>query len=102
MDKLERHSYTKIDGEWKVSKTAILTYQRIPYNISMIALIQKRLYDVLTPDLVTPKYREENKTNPMYGHCYHTTQALYYLFDTDTLDPMMLSLIHISEPTRRS
>ena len=89
MDKLERHSYDKIDGEWVISKTAILTYERIPYNIPMVAAIQKKLYDVLTPDLVTHKYREENKTNPMYGHCYHTTQALYYLFDTDTLDPMM-------------
>jgi len=24
----------------------------------------------------------------MYGHCYHTTQAMYYLLDTDTLDIM--------------
>ena len=25
----------------------------------------------LTPELITKKYREENATNPMFGHCYH-------------------------------
>jgi hypothetical protein len=42
----------------------------------------------LSPDLLTKKYREENVTNPMYGHCYHSTQALFYLLDTDKLVPM--------------
>jgi hypothetical protein len=42
----------------------------------------------LTPDLLTPKYRAENLSNPTYGHCYHSTQALYYLMNTDKLVPM--------------
>jgi hypothetical protein len=42
----------------------------------------------LTPDLLTPKYREENGSNPTYGHCYHSTQALFYLMNTDRLVPM--------------
>ena len=24
----------------------------------------------------------------MFGHCYHSSQALYYLIDTDVLQPM--------------
>ena len=36
--------------------------------------------------MVTKKYREENATNPMFGHCYHSSQALFYLMDTDVLE----------------
>jgi hypothetical protein len=46
------------------------------------------LLEQLTPDLLTKKYREENVRNPMFGHCYHSTQALFYLMDTDKLIPM--------------
>ena len=88
MDKLERHSYAKIDGEWKITKTITLSYEKIPYTLSTVLALQKKLEEVLTPDLLTPKYREENETNPMYGHCYHTTQAVFYLLDSNTLDPM--------------
>ena len=34
----------------------------------------------LTPDLLKPEYRERNKDNPFYGHCYVATEALYHLF----------------------
>ena len=51
VDKLERHSYDKIDGEWVISKTAILTYERIPYNIPMVAAIQKSYMMFLLPIL---------------------------------------------------
>jgi hypothetical protein len=33
---------------------------------------------VLTPDLLRPKYRE-HVSNPMYGHCYVASEALYHL-----------------------
>ena len=89
MDKLERHSYQKVDDEWKIIKTDILWYERVPYNISTILGLSQKLKQVLTPDLLTKKYRAKNETNPMYGHCYHTSQAMYYLLDTDTRDPMM-------------
>ena len=88
MTKLDRHCYDKIDNEWVIVKTYTLEFQRIPYNIASILECSRRLRQVLTPDLLTKKYRLENETNPMYGHCYHTTQAMYYLLDTDTLDPM--------------
>ena len=88
MATLERHSYKKVDGEWQITKTMSLTYEKIPYSLSCLSSCALKLEKCLTPDLLTPKYREENKNNPMYGHCYHTTQAMYYLLDTDTLDIM--------------
>lgn len=33
----------------------------------------------LTPDLLKLPYREENAHNPMFGHCYVATEALFYL-----------------------
>lgn len=40
-----------------------------------IPLIQK----VLTPDLLKSAYVQNNNGNPMYGHCYAATEALYHL-----------------------
>ena len=85
---LERHSYKKIHDNWEITKTVKLYYERVPYSLSSLSVCSKKLEDCLTPDLVTKKYREENQNNPMYGHCYHTTQAMFYLLDTDTLDIM--------------
>ena len=33
----------------------------------------------LVPNLLKSEYREQNKSNPMYGHCYVATEALYHL-----------------------
>ena len=88
MATLERHSYKKVDGEWQITKTMSLTYEKVPYSLSCLSQCLVKLKECLTPDLLTPKYRKENESNPMYGHCYHTTQAMYYLLDTDTLDIM--------------
>jgi len=85
---LERHSYKKIKDNWEITKTVKLYYERVPYSLSSLSVCSKKLEDCLTPDLVTKKYRKENQNNPMYGHCYHTTQAMFYLLDTDTLDIM--------------
>lgn len=88
MSIIERHSYTKIDDEWEIVKTIFLHYERIPYALSCLSQCQTILQNCLTPDLLSKKYREENKSNPMYGHCYHATQAMFYLLDTDDLDIM--------------
>jgi hypothetical protein len=42
---------------------------------NLIAQIQA----ALTPDLLKRPYREENTTNPMFGHCYVATEALFHL-----------------------
>ena len=62
---LERHSYKKVDGEWQITKTMSLTYEKIPYSLSCLSSCALKL-----------------------KNCYHTTQAMYYLLDTDTLDIM--------------
>lgn len=36
---------------------------------------------VLTPDLLKRPYREENAANPMFGHCYVASEALFYLLE---------------------
>ena len=33
-------------------------------------------------------YPSDLLTNKYYGHCYHSSQALYYLMDCDILTPM--------------
>jgi len=51
-------------------------------------LIQKNL----TPDLLKGRkklmYPNDIKTVKYYGHCYHASQALYYIMDTNSLTPM--------------
>jgi len=85
MKTVERHSY---DGN-KIIKTRRIVFE--PYNFSelnmclIMGLIQKNL----KPELLKRKklmFRDES--NKYYGHCYHATQALYYLMDTDRLVPM--------------
>jgi len=87
VDRLVRHCYEKGSDSWKIIKTDVLVYQRVPYDINQILQYSRKIRDNLTTDLLTKKYREENATNPMYGHCYHATQAMFYFLDTDTLVP---------------
>ena len=87
MKTIERHRYK---GN-KIVGTRRVTFE--PYSFSevnmclVMGLIQKNL----TPDLLKHKklmYRGDPENNKYYGHCYHSTQALYYLMDTDKLVPM--------------
>ena len=84
MKVVERHRY---DGE-EIFETRSLRFLPFSYEPAVIHAISRIIADQLTPDLLTKKYREENATNPMFGHCYHSTQALFYLMDTDKLVPM--------------
>jgi len=84
MKTVERHRYK--DG--KVDQTRRLTFNPYTYSELNMCLVMGLIKRNLTPDLLTPKYREENKINSMYGHCYHSSQALFYLIDTDLLIPM--------------
>ena len=33
-------------------------------------------------------YPNDVKFNRWYGHCYHSSQALFYIMDTNELQPM--------------
>jgi hypothetical protein len=84
MKQVVRHSYK--DGE--ISETRTLGFLPFYYTHEITESVMKVIQNQLSPDLLTKKYREENVTNPMYGHCYHSTQALFYLMNTDKLVPM--------------
>ena len=79
---VERHRYK----DKEIFQTRTLEFEPFPYEC--IRLVMGYIADKLTPDMVTKKYREENAGNPMFGHCYHSSQALYYLMNTDRLEQM--------------
>ena len=41
----------------------------------------------LTPDLLKKPYKELNKNNSMYGHCYIATETLYHLLNNKDYKP---------------
>jgi len=84
MKTVERPRY-KDNRVFQVRK---LSFEPYRYSENMLSLVMGLIRKNLTPDLLTPKYREENVTNPMFGHCYHSSQALFYLMNTDLLVPM--------------
>lgn len=79
---VERHRYK----DKKIFETRTLKFE--PFLYEDISLVMGYIADKLTPDIVSKRYREENSSNPMFGHCYHASQALYYLMDTDVLEQM--------------
>lgn len=72
----------------KVFQIRKLSFEPYEYTEKTMCLVMGLIRRKLTPDLLTPKYREENSKNPTYGHCYHSSQALYYLMNTIDLTPM--------------
>ena len=85
MKSIERHSYKGND----IVSTRRLVFN--PYSYSEIDLVIELIQNNLTPDLLKNKklmYPGDRRNNKYYGHCYHSTQALYYLIDTDQLVPM--------------
>lgn len=81
---IERHKY---NGN-EIIRTRRLEFEPYRYSEHNMTLVMGLIKRNLTPDLLSTHFREENKTNPTYGHCYHSTQALFYLMDTDKLQPM--------------
>lgn len=85
---VERHKYDKND----IIKTRRLTFIPYEYSEKNMCLVMGLVRQNLTPDLLKGRkklmYPEDIKTNPCYGHCYHSSQALFYLMDTDLLVPI--------------
>ena len=88
MKTVQRHRYA--NKESFETRTLIFEpYWCSEYNMWLVMdLIQKNL----TPDLLKGRkklmYPDDVKTVKYYGHCYHASQALYYIMDTDKLIPM--------------
>ena len=83
--KVERNKYEGND----VIQTRTLTFEPYPYN--QIELVIEKIKDNLSPDLIKKRkslmYPSDLLTNKFYGHCYHSSQALFFLMDTDKLVP---------------
>ena len=43
-----------------------------------ITELMNKIQKCLTPDLLKKEYRAENSTNPMFGHCYVASEALFH------------------------
>ena len=86
MKNIHRHKYK----DNKICETRTLTFD--PYSYSEIDLVIGLIQDNLTPDLLKGRkslmYHSDVLTNKYYGHCYHSSQALYYLIECDKLTSM--------------
>ena len=82
---IERHRYR----DKKIFETRKLTFEAYTFNELNMCLVMGLIQKNLTPDLLKHKrLMYKGDSNKYYGHCYHSSQALYYLMDTDGLVPM--------------
>jgi len=85
MKTIDRHKYK---GN-KIVGTRRLIFEPYRFNELNMSLVMGLIQRNLTPDLLKhKKLMYKGDSNKYYGHCYHSTQALYYLIDTDDLVPM--------------
>ena len=79
---IERHRY---DGD-AIIETRVLEFE--PWSLDCIDEVMELIQKELTVDLLKGKrlmYPRDKGINRFYGHCYHATQALSYLIDSDEL-----------------
>ena len=79
---IERHRY---DGD-TIIETRVLEFE--PWSLDCIGEVMELIQKELTVDLLKGKrlmYPRDKGINRFYGHCYHATQALSYLIDSDEL-----------------
>ena len=83
---IERHRYK----DKEIFETRRLTFEPFEYN--QIDEVMGLIRDNLTPDLLGGRkklmYPDDMRTNKYYGHCYHSSQSLFYLMNTDKLVAM--------------
>lgn len=83
---VERHRYK----DKEIFQTRTLVFE--PYPMSEIFAVMESIRENLSPDLLKGRkslmFPQDVQKNRFYGHCYHSSQALYYLMDTDALVSM--------------
>ena len=86
---VERHRY---NDKKEVFQTRKLTFNPYEYTEKNMCLVMGLVRKNLTPDLLGGRkklmYPQDMQTNLLYGHCYHASQALFYLMNTDELVSM--------------
>tara|TARA_R100001510_G_C7628230_1_gene187641 strand:+ start:189 stop:671 length:483 start_codon:yes stop_codon:yes gene_type:complete len=83
---VERNRY---NDEGQVFQKRVLTFE--PYSFDQIESVIKKIQENLSGDLLKGKrlkYANDVKLYQYYGHCYHSSQALFFMMDTDKLIPM--------------
>ena len=80
---VKRHRYK----DKEIFQTRTLTFEAYRFselNMCLVmGLIQKNLTDDILKGKKSLMYSSDVGTVRYYGHCYHASQALYYLIDTD-------------------
>ena len=84
MKKIQRHDY---DGNDIIS-TRTITINPVEYTQENIERLMQTIRDNLTPDLLKFKRLKYKGDSKYYGHCYHSTHALFLILNTDRLVPM--------------
>ena len=87
MTSMKHSKYTKINGKYIEWAAWVLEYEQYNYPDDL-----KKVTELITSKLsikyCPPQFRENNFGNPLFGHCYHATQALYYFFKDANLKIM--------------
>ena len=82
---IERHRYK----DKEIFETRKLSFEAYTFNELNMCLVMGLIQKNLTPDLLKrKKLMYKGDLSKYYGHCYHSSQALYYLMDTEKLVPM--------------
>ena len=85
---VKRHRYK----DKEIFQTRTLTFEAYRFselNMCLVmGLIQKNLTDDILKGKKSLMHSSDVGTVRYYGHCYHASQALYYLIYTDKLVPM--------------
>lgn len=88
MKTVERHRYK----DKQIFETRRLIFEPFEYTEKNMCLVMGLIKRNLKPELLRGRkslmYPNDVQTNKYYGHCYHSSQALYYLMNTDQLQPM--------------
>ena len=90
MKTIELYKFKEINGHWQeywVRRLTFQPYRYTPENVEYLMDSVKDHWQKYKPAHYK-KLPPSKKFNPMYGYCYPSTQALFYLLDTDRLVPM--------------
>ena len=85
---IEHPKYKKLSSGVYIKWAAwVLEYDQYKYPEDL-DMVSKLIVNNLELKFCPPRYRELNIGNPLFGHCYHATQALYFFFKDENLKTM--------------
>jgi hypothetical protein len=84
---VDHSKYTKVDGEYIKWAAWVLEYKQYSYPDDL-EMVSNKIVGHLELKFCPPKYRKLNLGNPLFGHCYHATQAMYFFFKDANLRTM--------------